>query len=174
LPSPRIQPSVLARDVKLVKVRNPEETVRDLIARLAASAPSDLPLNDRIELYKLAGSYDKIMEAINKQLSDSLDQTGTGDEADGRDDLLDFVKYKLEELRRDGVQVGSSGQTTANQLQKLREAKGWTEKADYQKALAVRDWWGSIHTTSWLTFALSPDRPFKKHKLSLLIRTYQE
>jgi hypothetical protein len=106
---------------------------------LASSAPSDLPLNDRIELFKLAGQYDKIMTAINKRLSDSLDQPGTGEEAEGRDELLEFVKYKLDELRREGVQVGSSGQTTANQLQKLREAKGWIEKTDYQKALAVRD-----------------------------------
>lgn len=125
------------RDVKLVKVRNPDESVRDLIARLAASAPSDLPLNDRIELYKLAGQYDRIMAAINKQLSDSLDQPGTGIEAEGQDDLLAFVKYKLDELRREGVQIGSAGQTAANQLQKLREAKGWTEKAEYEKALTV-------------------------------------
>lgn len=135
----RSQPSVLVRDVKLVKVRNPEESVRDLVARLASSAPSDLPLNDRIELFKLAGQYDKIMTAINKRLSDSLDQPGTGEEAEGQDDLLEFVKYKLDELRREGVQVGSSGQTTANQLQKLREAKGWTEKTNYAKALAVRN-----------------------------------
>lgn len=125
------------RDVKLVKVRNPDESVRDLIARLAASAPADLPLNDRIELYKLAGQYDRIMAAINKQLSDSLDQPGTGAEAEGQDDLLAFVRFKLDELRRERVQVGSAGQTAANQLQKLREAKGWTEKADYEKALAV-------------------------------------
>lgn len=125
------------RDVKLVKVRNPDESVRSLIARLAASAPADLPLNDRIELYKLAGQYDRIMAAVNKQLSDSLDQPGTGAEAEGQDDLLAFVRFKLDELRREGVQVGSAGQTAANQLQKLREAKGWTEKADYEKALAV-------------------------------------
>ncbi|KAH8084740.1 Nup93/Nic96-domain-containing protein [Filobasidium floriforme] len=130
-------PSVLMRDVKLVKVRNPDGSVRDLIARLAASAPADLPLNDRIELYKLAGQYDRIMAAINKQLSDSLDQPGTGAEAEGQDDLLAFVRFKLDDLRREGVQVGSAGQTAANQLQKLREAKGWTEKADYEKALAA-------------------------------------
>jgi hypothetical protein len=158
------------RDVKLVKVRNPDEAVRDLIAKLAASAPVDLPLNDRIELYKLAGQSDKIMDAINKQLSDSLDQPGSGEEADGQDDLLTYVKHKLDSLRRDGIQVSSAAQTTAGQLQKLREAKGWNEKANYEKALAV-----SLCTSSSLQATKSDViyRLYKRPASFLLIRMFQ-
>jgi hypothetical protein len=149
------------RDVKLVKVRNPDEAVRDLIAKLAASAPVDLPLNDRIELYKLAGQSDKIMDAINKQLSDSLDQPGSGEEADEQDDLLTYVKHKL---------VSSAAQTTAGQLQKLREAKGWNEKANYEKALAV-----SLCTSSSLQATKSDViyRLYKRPASFLLIRMFQ-
>lgn len=145
--------------------------MRDLIARLASSAPSDLPLNDRIELFKLAGQYDKIMTAINKRLSDSLDQPGPGEGAEGQDDLLEFVKYKLDELRREGVQVGSSGQTTANQLQKLREAKGWTEKTNYSKALAVRELSGREGKRRTLTRVAI--RLYKPRKSYLWIKMYQ-
>jgi len=68
----RLQTGLIEKDLKLLNLSNEDDYLRQIVLKAAEQANSDASLTDSIELYHLSGSYDKIIETINKALGHSL------------------------------------------------------------------------------------------------------
>ncbi|KJE04129.1 nuclear pore complex protein Nup93 [Cryptococcus gattii NT-10] len=66
---------VIERDLKLLKLEDEQDYLRQVVLAAADQSSLDSSLTDSIELYHLAGSYDKVVETVNRALGHSLSQT---------------------------------------------------------------------------------------------------
>ncbi len=69
--------------------------------KAAEQANSDASLTDTIELYHLSGSYDKVVETINKALGHSLSSSPSSSAA--------YINPQLKSIDQNRTQNGSSG-----------------------------------------------------------------
>ncbi|CAD6583189.1 MAG: hypothetical protein TREMPRED_003480 [Tremellales sp. Tagirdzhanova-0007] len=67
---------VIERDLRLLKLSDESEYLRAVVVAAADQAAVDASLNDCIELYHLAGAYEKVIDSVNRALGHSLAQTG--------------------------------------------------------------------------------------------------
>lgn len=67
---------MIERDLRLLKLSDESEYLRAVVLAAADQAAIDASLTDSIELYHLAGAYDKVIESVNHALGHSLAQTG--------------------------------------------------------------------------------------------------
>ncbi|WVO19809.1 uncharacterized protein IAS62_001099 [Cryptococcus decagattii] len=65
---------VIERDLKLLKLEDEQDYLREVVLAAADQSSLDSSLTDSIELYHLAGSYDKVVETVNRALGHSLSQ----------------------------------------------------------------------------------------------------
>jgi nuclear pore complex protein Nup93 len=68
------QVGLIERDLKLLKLTDEREYVQAVILSAADQSSSDASLVDSIELYHLAGSYDRVVDSVNRALGHSLAQ----------------------------------------------------------------------------------------------------
>jgi hypothetical protein len=97
------QTGVIERDLSLLKLSNSDEYLRAVVLSAAEQSASDSSLIDSIELYHLAGSYDKVVESVNRALGGSLASAGTSGSAAGGSGSAS------ERLKTSGAEVGLSG-----------------------------------------------------------------
>ena len=67
---------MIERDLRLLKLSDESEYLRAVVVAAADQAAVDASLNDCIELYHLAGAYEKVIDSVNRALGHSLAQTG--------------------------------------------------------------------------------------------------
>ncbi|GFZ43143.1 hypothetical protein JCM24511_00862 [Saitozyma sp. JCM 24511] len=96
---------VIERDLSLLKLSNSDEYLRAVVLSAAEQSASDSSLIDSIELYHLAGSYDKVVESVNRALGHSLASAGTG----SRSGSGGGSGSGTERLKTSGAEVGLSG-----------------------------------------------------------------
>jgi nuclear pore complex protein Nup93 len=96
------QTGVIERDLSLLKLSNSDEYLRAVVLSAAEQSASDSSLIDSIELFHLAGSYDKVVESVNRALGHSLASAGSG--AGGT-----ASSAGSERLKTSGAEVGLSG-----------------------------------------------------------------
>ncbi|KAK4687416.1 nuclear pore complex protein Nup93, partial [Tremellales sp. Uapishka_1] len=65
---------VIERDLKLLKLQDSQDYLRAVVLSAAEQSTMDTSLTDSIELYHLAGAYDKVVETVNRALGHSLGQ----------------------------------------------------------------------------------------------------
>jgi hypothetical protein len=131
------QPSVISRDIKLVKIRDADKALKNLVARLANAASADLALHDRIQLLKMAGKYDQILQALNSHLADSLEQQFSETELSQPDVIVTYSKQTVASLADERLPVSAKLAEANDTLCRLREAKTAADQGDHEKALAV-------------------------------------
>lgn len=132
------QPSVISRDIKLVKIRDPETALKSLVSRLANAASADLALHDRIQLLKMAGKYDQILQALNSHLADSLEQQFSESDMSQPDVLVTYSKQTVAALADERLPVSAKLAEANAILCRLREAKTAADQGDSETALSVR------------------------------------
>lgn len=96
---------MIERDLSLLKLSNSDEYLRAVVLSAAEQSASDSSLIDSIELYHLAGSYDKVVESVNRALGHSLASAGTG----SRSGSGGGSGSGTERLKTSGAEVGLSG-----------------------------------------------------------------
>ena len=69
------KPGLIERDLRLLKLSDESEYLRAVVLSAADQSAVDASLTDSIELYHLAGAYDKVVESVNRALGHSLGQT---------------------------------------------------------------------------------------------------
>ncbi|GHJ88294.1 hypothetical protein NliqN6_4696 [Naganishia liquefaciens] len=132
----QIVPSAISRDIKLVKLRDADKALKNLVARLANAASADLALHDRIQLLKMAGKYDQILQALNTHLADSLEQQFNESEKSQPDIIVTYSKQTVASLADERLPVSAKLAEANNTLCRLREAKTAADQGDHAKALA--------------------------------------
>ncbi|WVQ85347.1 hypothetical protein IAT38_007512 [Cryptococcus sp. DSM 104549] len=65
---------VIERDLKLLKLEDEQDYLRQVVLAAADQSSLDASLTDSIELYHLAGAYDRVVETVNRALGHSLGQ----------------------------------------------------------------------------------------------------
>lgn len=65
---------LIERDIKLLKLRDDEDYIKAVILSAADQSSLDASLVDSIELYHLAGAYDRVVDSVNRALGHSLAQ----------------------------------------------------------------------------------------------------
>jgi nuclear pore complex protein Nup93 len=65
---------LIERDLKLLKMSDERQYVQDVILSAADQSSLDASLVDSIELYHLAGAYDRVVDSVNRALGHSLAQ----------------------------------------------------------------------------------------------------
>jgi hypothetical protein len=128
---------VIARDIKLVKIRDPENALKNLVSRLANAASADLALHDRIQLLKMAGKYDQILQALNSHLADSLEQQFSESDMSQPDMLVTYSKQTVAALADERLPVSAKLAEANATLCRLREAKTAADQGDHETALSV-------------------------------------
>ncbi|ORX34270.1 Nup93/Nic96-domain-containing protein [Kockovaella imperatae] len=63
---------IIERDLALLRLNNSSDYLRHVVLSAADQSALDASLTDSIELYHLAGAYDKVVESINRALGSSL------------------------------------------------------------------------------------------------------
>ncbi|KAJ9126848.1 hypothetical protein QFC24_001881 [Naganishia onofrii] len=133
----RVAPSIISRDIKLIKIRDAEAALKSLVARLANTASADLALHDRIQLLKMAGKYDQILQALNSHLAESLEQQFSESELSQPDVVVAYSKQTVSALANERLPVSAKLAEANAILCRLREAKTAADQGDFQKALSV-------------------------------------
>lgn len=155
-PEGQVLPSLVARDIDLVNVRDKQAALQDLVSRVSAKAPADMPISDRIELYKSAGQHELIMQTLNQALSDSLDAQLTPAELEQPDELVEYVKETRAELETDRIHVDTVACMTSDVLIGLKQAKRMYEKAEFAKTLEASLFSFTQVLVYWQTFQADP------------------
>ncbi|KAL1407707.1 nuclear pore complex subunit [Vanrija albida] len=65
---------VIERDLDLLHLADDQDYLQSVVLAAADQASADASLADSVELYHLAGAYDKVVEAVNRALGHSLGQ----------------------------------------------------------------------------------------------------
>lgn len=65
---------VVERDLQLLDLKDEADYMRSVVLAAADQAASDSSLADSVELYHLAGAYDKVVESVNRALGHNLGQ----------------------------------------------------------------------------------------------------
>ncbi|KAL7423797.1 nuclear pore complex subunit [Cryptotrichosporon argae] len=68
---------VVERDLKLLKLADEQDYLRSVVLTAAEGAAADPSLADAVELYHLAGAYDRVVETVNRALGHALAQPGS-------------------------------------------------------------------------------------------------
>lgn len=68
------EPGIIERDLDLLRLSNERDYIREVVLAAADQAANDASLADSVELYHLAGDYDKVVYAVNRALGHSLGQ----------------------------------------------------------------------------------------------------
>ncbi|ODN84353.1 hypothetical protein L202_00321 [Cryptococcus amylolentus CBS 6039] len=68
---------VVEKDLKLLKLENEHDYLRQVVLSAADQSSLDASLIDSIELYHLAAAYDKVVETVNRALGHSLSSSST-------------------------------------------------------------------------------------------------
>ncbi|KAJ9106083.1 hypothetical protein QFC21_001223 [Naganishia friedmannii] len=131
----QVAPSVISRDIKLIKIRDADTALKNLVARLANTASADLALHDRIQLLKMAGKYDQILQALNSHLADSLEQQFSESELSQPDVVVAYSKQTVSALANERLPVSAKLAEANAILCRLREAKTAADQGDFQRAL---------------------------------------
>ena len=63
---------MIERDLALLRLTNSSDYLRHVVLSAADQSALDASLTDSIELYHLAGAYDKVVESVNRALGSSL------------------------------------------------------------------------------------------------------
>ncbi|KAJ9092511.1 hypothetical protein QFC19_008725 [Naganishia cerealis] len=131
----QVAPSIISRDIKLIKIRDADTALKNLVSRLANAASADLALHDRIQLLKMAGKYDQILQALNSHLADSLEQQFSESELSQPDVVVAYSKQTVSALANERLPVSARLAEANAILCRLREAKTAADQRDFQKAL---------------------------------------
>ncbi|WVQ62366.1 uncharacterized protein L199_000506 [Kwoniella botswanensis] len=70
---------IIEKDLKLLKLVDEQDYLKQVVLNAAEQSSLDSSLIDSIELYHLAGSYDKVVENVNRSLGHSLGQSSSVD-----------------------------------------------------------------------------------------------
>jgi len=65
---------LVERDLQLLNLKDEDDYLRSVVLAAADQAAADSSLADSVELYHLAGAYDKVVESVNRALGHSLGQ----------------------------------------------------------------------------------------------------
>lgn len=65
---------VIERDLELLHLSDEQDYLQSVVLAAADQASADASLADSVELYHLAGAYDKVVETVNRALGHSLGQ----------------------------------------------------------------------------------------------------
>lgn len=148
---------MIERDLKLLKLEDEQDYLRQVVLAAADQSSLDSSLTDSIELYHLAGSYDKVVETVNRALGHSLSQTaGTAP------------------LPSDAAQIGLTGAFGgAPDLYSLAQKVHAVYERDFGKRTRVSSLhWETLETLLQLKLALAQfaaDRPDLALEVSELI-----
>lgn len=135
----QVLPSTVGRDMELVHVADKPAALKDLIRRVSARAPADMPLSDRIELYRATGESDSILRTLGQALSDSLEVppqvNGSSSQQEGPDELVEYVRKMMLELETDRVTIDRKSVMTIDVLIALKDAKRKYDRGDFEATL---------------------------------------
>ncbi|GMK55571.1 hypothetical protein CspeluHIS016_0206270 [Cutaneotrichosporon spelunceum] len=70
------EPGIIERDLDLLRLGSEKDYIREVVLAAADQAAHDGSLTNSVELYHLAGDYDKVVYAVNRALGHSLSQPG--------------------------------------------------------------------------------------------------
>jgi nuclear pore complex protein Nup93 len=135
------QTSVVGRDLALIKVADRRAFIRQLINRAVDQTSLDLPLPDLIQLYKLAGDYNRVLHTLSKAVADSLSTPSTASELEQPDQLAGYIEQVASKLESERVPLADSAKRTLKDLLHYRKVKRFTEKGEHQPALQVNFGW---------------------------------
>ncbi|WWC58422.1 uncharacterized protein I303_100962 [Kwoniella dejecticola CBS 10117] len=84
---------LIEKDLKLLKLADEADYLKNVVLSAAEQSLLDSSLIDSIELYHLAGNYDKVIQSVNKSLGQSLSSSsgGTSNSAELNNDNLQSV-----------------------------------------------------------------------------------
>lgn len=132
----QVLPSVVARDMDLVHVGDKQAALQDLIRRVSARAPADMPLSDRIELFRATGESDSVMRTLGQALSDSLEAPPQPNASqDTPDELVEYVRKTMLELETDRVAIDRKAAMTIDVLIALKDSKRKYDRGDFEGTL---------------------------------------
>jgi nuclear pore complex protein Nup93 len=140
------QTGVIERDLSLLKLSNSDEYLRAVVLAAADQSASDSSLVDSIELYHLAGAYEKVVESVNRVLGHSLASTSQ------------------EPLRSDASAVGLSGAFggAADLFALAQRVHAVYEKDVVKRSKVAKGTWETLGTLLLLKRAMTEfasDRP---------------
>nr|ODN86462.1 nuclear pore complex protein Nup93 [Cryptococcus depauperatus CBS 7841] len=137
---------VVEKDLKLLKLDDEKDYLRQVVLAAAERSFVDASLADSIELFHLAGAYDKVIETVNRTLGHSLGQSSHPS------------------LPTDAAQVGLSGAFGgAHDLYELAQKVHAVYEKDWRKKNSVESKnWHTLETLLTLKLGMSQfaaDRP---------------
>nr|XP_031861265.1 uncharacterized protein CI109_003235 [Kwoniella shandongensis]KAA5528337.1 hypothetical protein CI109_003235 [Kwoniella shandongensis] len=129
---------IIERDLRLLKLHDEQDYLRQVVLAAAEQSSLDSSLTDSIELYHLAGSYDKVVETVNRALGYSLGQASTAP------------------LQSDAASIGLSGAFGgARDLHELAHKVHAVYEKDFAKRTRVSKLnWETLETLLQLKLAL--------------------
>lgn len=69
-----MESGMVERDLSLLRLSDDKEYIQDVVLAAADQAANDGSIADSVELYHLAGAYDKVVHAVNRALGHSIGQ----------------------------------------------------------------------------------------------------
>jgi nuclear pore complex protein Nup93 len=148
---------MLERDLKLLKLKDSQSYLLDIVKTAAQRADQEKRFNDAILLYNLAEEYDSVVRILNLELGAALSRpSATSASAVNLSNHSDDIVTKAREIlehydRMSGTtgKVGRKNRETCEVLLRLKEAMGLFEEGKIEFALAVR----SLHLPTFSSFS---------------------
>ncbi|WWC66561.1 uncharacterized protein I206_100464 [Kwoniella pini CBS 10737] len=98
---------LIEKDLKLLKLNDEADYLKNVVLSAAEQSLLDSSLIDSIELYHLAGNYNKVIESVNKTLGQSLSSTSRND-GGNHSNSLEFSQDNLQSVGLSGAFGGTN------------------------------------------------------------------
>ncbi|WRT63978.1 uncharacterized protein IL334_000905 [Kwoniella shivajii] len=156
---------VIERDLNLLKLSDEQDYLRQVVLSAAEQSSLDSSLTDSIELYHLAGAYDKVVETVNKSLGHSLGQSHPSSSSTS-------TSTSTQQIQSNAQSIGLSGAFGgANDIFGLAQRVHDVYERDFAKRTRVSKLhWDTLEVLLKLKLGL---RQFEEDRPDLALETFK-
>jgi len=136
-------PGVIEKYLRLIKIENSDQFVKDITIKAAASKAKEGRVDDAIQLYSIAEAYNQVIELLNRQLAEVIANPGLQNAGNGPTDSgvnIPAIRRWINEYVQDpkiNQQIVPRNLETCGILLKLVEFMELYERAKYEAAVSV-------------------------------------
>ncbi|GJJ69903.1 nuclear pore complex protein Nup93 [Entomortierella parvispora] len=136
-------PGVIEKYLRLIKIENSDQFVKDITIKAAASKAKEGRVDDAIQLYSIAEAYNQVIELLNRQLAEVIANPGLQNSGNGPADSgvnIPAIRRWINEYVQDpkiNQQIIPRNLETCGILLKLVEFMELYERAKYEAAVSV-------------------------------------
>ncbi|KAG0217126.1 hypothetical protein BGX33_011329 [Mortierella sp. NVP41] len=131
-------PGVIERYLPLIKIADSHQFVKDITVAAAQSKAKEGRVADAIQLYRIAESYNQVVELLNRQLAEFVSNPGLANTGEAGLDIPSIRRLVTEfSSPKISGQIMAKNSETCNTLLKLIEFTEYYDRGNYVPALGV-------------------------------------